>query len=361
MRPAGIAFPPAQLSRGRLPLNECPAPVCHPNPQRPAPPRSPLRPLFIGCENTEHDEHPPAPACPLPGTAAPGAGAPDPGRLRRRGRRAGAAAPAAPAPLPPGQGPPSAALTLLTTSSAGRHVSFVDPAAGVLGEVEVGAAPWGAALGAGQRVYVATAEGVAVVDTARRERVALVPYRAAVGPPRFGEYRPGGMGIAVAPAGDLLYVGVYLGSAPSRLEVVDLARLEVVGDVQIGLRPFEVLAPPAPSDRREAYALDHDFVQRHRGGRLRSRAAPGAHAPRGAPRSGRLRQAALRRRAARRRAPAAARPGSRPAGARPCLRGLPGPPHARRHPPARRRPLPGRGRSTWSAPAQRGASTAAPA
>ncbi len=168
------------------------------------------------------------------------------------------AAPAAPPPHLPGQGPPSAALTLLTTSSAGRHVSFVDPAAGVLAEVEVGAAPWGAALGAGQRVYVATAEGVAVVDTARRERVALVPYRAAVGPPRFGEYRPGGMGIAVDPAGDLLYVGVYLGSAPSRLEVVDLARLEVVGDVQIGLRPFEVLAPPAPSDRREAYALDHD-------------------------------------------------------------------------------------------------------
>src|SRR5687768_213357 len=69
---------------------------------------------------------------------------------------------------------------LLVTNSAGRHVSFVEPGVGVVGQVEVGRAPWGAALAPGpaaQRVYVATADGVAVVDTAARERVALVPYR----------------------------------------------------------------------------------------------------------------------------------------------------------------------------------------
>jgi DNA-binding beta-propeller fold protein YncE len=152
----------------------------------------------------------------------------------------------------------AAGTVLLVTNSAARHVSFVDPAAGVLSQVDVGAAPWGAALAADGRAYVATAEGVAVVDTQRRERVALVPYRAAVGPVRFGEYRPGGMGIAVSATGDLVYVGVYLGNGPSRLEILDIARLEVVGDVHIGVRPFDVLAGPASAGRREAYALDHD-------------------------------------------------------------------------------------------------------
>ena len=155
-------------------------------------------------------------------------------------------------------GEAAAGTVLLTTNSAGRHVTFVDPAVGVLEQVEVGAAPWGVALAPDGRAYVATAEGVAVVDTGRRERVALVPYRAAVGPVRFGEYRPGGMGIAVSPAADFVYVGVYLGSGPSRLEVLDTARLETVGDVQIGVRPFDVLAAPAAAGRREVYSLDHD-------------------------------------------------------------------------------------------------------
>ncbi|HET7767770.1 MAG TPA: hypothetical protein VFN74_03280, partial [Chloroflexota bacterium] len=139
---------------------------------------------------------------------------------------------------------------LLVTNSTARHVSFVDPAAGVLSQVEVGTAPWGAALAPDGRAYVATAEGVAVVDTRRRELLALIPYRAPVGPPRFGEYRNGGMGIAVSPEGDLVYVGLYLGSAPSRLEVIDVARLEVVGDAPLGIRPFDVLAAAPVTGRR---------------------------------------------------------------------------------------------------------------
>ncbi len=160
--------------------------------------------------------------------------------------------------------------TLLVTNSAARHVSFVSPAAGVLAQVEVGAAPWGIALAPATGpaetrgcAYVSTAEGVAVVQTAdesQRERVALVPYRdqAALMPPRFGEYRPGGMGIAVSPDGALVYVGVYLANGPSRLDVLDAERLEVIGSVAIGVRPFEVLAGTAANGMPEAFAIDHD-------------------------------------------------------------------------------------------------------
>ena len=136
-----------------------------------------------------------------------------------------------------------------------RHVSFVDPAAGVVAQVEVGAAPWGLALAGDRRAYVATAEGVAVVDTARRQRLALVPYRAAVGPPQSGEYRPGGMGIAAAPDGRHVYVGVYLPNGPGQLEVLDTERLAMVAAASVGARPFQVLVG---RDGREVYTVDHD-------------------------------------------------------------------------------------------------------
>src|SRR5215217_4041390 len=98
--------------------------------------------------------------------------------------------------------------TLLVTNSAARHVSFVDPAKGVISQIEVGAAPWGIALAPSNRAYISTAEGVAVVDTLGRKLLALIPYRARIGTPQFGEYRPGGMGIAASPDGKRVYVGV---------------------------------------------------------------------------------------------------------------------------------------------------------
>ena len=70
---------------------------------------------------------------------------------------------------------------LLVSNSSAHEVSFVDPTAGVVARVEVGAAPWGIALAADHRAYVATAEGVAIVDTQARRRLALVPCQADVG------------------------------------------------------------------------------------------------------------------------------------------------------------------------------------
>jgi DNA-binding beta-propeller fold protein YncE len=159
----------------------------------------------------------------------------------------------APAPASPTAPPP--ALTLLVTSSAARHVAFVDPESGAVQQVEVGAAPWGLALAPGDRAYVATAEGVAVVDTAARQRLALMPYRAKVGAPGFGEYRPGGMGIAVAPDGRRVYVGVYLPDGSAQLEIVDAEQGAVIEAVPIGARPFQVLAS---RDGRAVYTIDHD-------------------------------------------------------------------------------------------------------
>ena len=250
------------------------------------------------------------------------------------------AAPAARPHLPGPRRPCRCAEPCSPPASAGRHVSFVDPAAGVLAEVEV-APPLGGALGAGQRVYVATAEGVAVVDTARRERVALVPYRAAVGPTRFGEYRPGGMGIAARPPADLLYVGVYLGSAPAGWRW--WTRPSGGG----GGRPDRPAAlrgprPAGPSDRREAYALDHDsysvtVVDASDPAQPRARTLPVAPLGRGA--FDKLHYGAVRPADGRLLLPVQGRvlleldpaPGSQ------------GAPHARRHPPARRRPLSRRG------------------
>jgi YVTN family beta-propeller protein len=150
--------------------------------------------------------------------------------------------------------PLAIALLLLVTNSAGRDVSFVDPDRGVVARVEVGAAPHGVALGPDGRAWVATAEGVAVVDTRARTRVALVPYRSLIGPPRFGLYRPGGVGIAAAPDGRRVYVAVYRPDE-TRLEIVDSAQLAVVGSVKVGDRPFDVLVA---RDGRHVYTIDHE-------------------------------------------------------------------------------------------------------
>lgn len=153
----------------------------------------------------------------------------------------------------PGPGP--TIVTLLVSNAAGRNVSFIDPKRGVLAQVEVGAAPWGIALATDGRAFVTTAEGVAVVDTAARTRLALVPYTTDMGRPLFGEYRPGGMGIALSPDGHFAYVGMYLPDGTGRLEVLDTATLEFTGSAQTGYRPFQVVVSP---DGREAYVLDHD-------------------------------------------------------------------------------------------------------
>jgi DNA-binding beta-propeller fold protein YncE len=151
--------------------------------------------------------------------------------------------------------------SLLVTHSKSDYMSFLDPATGQFEKLTVGKAPFAIAVGPNHRAYISTAEGVAVVDTQQRKRVALVPYKAAdaIGKPQFGEYRPGGMGIAVSPDGKFVYVGVYLTGrgegVKSQLEIMDAEKLTMTGSVAVGVRPFDVVTS---LDGREIYSIDHD-------------------------------------------------------------------------------------------------------
>ncbi|WP_282693867.1 hypothetical protein [Streptomyces sp. CC208A] len=159
-----------------------------------------------------------------------------------------ASAGSTPAPAPK-------AGTLLVSDFGADTVTFVDPARGATGSVRVGTAPYGLAVGEDGRAWVATAEGVAVVDTAARERLALVPYRTDTGPVTTGEYRGGGMGIALSPDGKRVYVGVNVPGGNGTLEVIDTASVEVVDVVEVGRRPFDV---DVSRDGSAVYATNHD-------------------------------------------------------------------------------------------------------
>ncbi|MFD9245716.1 hypothetical protein ACFV0D_28065 [Streptomyces sp. NPDC059556] len=156
------------------------------------------------------------------------------------------------APAPTGEPAPG---TLLVADFGSDTVTFVDPARGATGSVEVGTAPYGLALGKDGRAWVATAEGVAVVDTTTRKRLALIPYETDAGPVTTGEYRGGGMGIALAPDGRRVYVGVNVPGGNGTLEVIDTAALRVADTVPVGRRPFDV---DVSRDGAEVYATNHD-------------------------------------------------------------------------------------------------------
>ncbi|WP_179500195.1 YncE family protein [Streptomyces sp. WZ.A104] len=152
--------------------------------------------------------------------------------------------------------------TLLVADFGSDTVTFVDPGRDGSGEggapiasVEVGTAPYGLVVGEDGRAWVATAEGVAVVDTRRRTRLALIPYETETGPVTAGEYRGGGMGIALAPGGEHVYVGVNVPDGNGTVEVIDTEAGEVTGTAPVGRRPFDVDVSP---DGREVYATDHD-------------------------------------------------------------------------------------------------------
>ncbi|WP_217251145.1 YncE family protein [Streptomyces sp. AC602_WCS936] len=149
--------------------------------------------------------------------------------------------------------------TLLVTDFGADTVTFVDPgrrgAAADLGSVRVGTAPYGLAVDDDGTAWVATAQGVAVVDTRTRERTALIPYTTEVGPVTTGEYRGGGMGIALSPDGSRVYVGVNVPGGNGTLEVIDAERRKVTRTVPVGRRPFDV---DVSRDGRHVYATNHD-------------------------------------------------------------------------------------------------------
>ncbi|MFD7198657.1 YncE family protein [Streptomyces sp. NPDC059893] len=128
--------------------------------------------------------------------------------------------PSAPAPARTAQG------TLLVADFGSDTVTFVDPQRGPLASVKVGTAPYGLAVGEDGRAWVAT-----------------------------GEYRGGGMGIALAPDGKHVYVGVNVPDEKGMLEVVDTATRKVTDTVPVGRRPFDV---DVSRDGGEVYATGHD-------------------------------------------------------------------------------------------------------
>jgi len=173
-------------------------------------------------------------------------------------------APEAPADTTPSSSSPTASATsstgenLLVADFGANTVTFIDPSRGQdaeLDSVKVGTAPYGIALGTDGTAWVSTAEGVAAVDTQTRERTALIPYRTETGPVGTGEYRGGGMGIALSPDGEQLYVGVNVPGRNGVLEVIDTDTRRVVRTVPIGMRPFDV---DVASDGSRVYATNHD-------------------------------------------------------------------------------------------------------
>ncbi|MHA3684268.1 YncE family protein [Leucobacter sp. HY1908] len=144
---------------------------------------------------------------------------------------------------------------IVVTLARGDEIALVDPAReGAVETVTVGAAPWGVSVH-GDTAYVTTAEGLAVVDLERRERVALVPYLHPTAERSTGEYRPGGLGVAAAPDGKRVYAAVTAGDGAFYLEAYDTGTGQFVGSVPVGLRPFDVLVAP---DNSWAATVDHD-------------------------------------------------------------------------------------------------------
>ncbi|WUT01296.1 YncE family protein [Streptomyces sp. NBC_00708] len=167
--------------------------------------------------------------------------------------------PAARAPAPSATATPEPGATpdgtLLVADFGGDTVSFVDPERGTFDRVTVGTAPYGVAVGADGRAWVATAEGVAVVDTDSRTRLTRIPYETRTGPVTTGEYRGGGMGIALSPDGRRVYVGVNVPDGNGVLEVIDTGTRKVTGTAPVGRRPFDV---DVSRDGKEVYATGHD-------------------------------------------------------------------------------------------------------
>ncbi|WP_275460746.1 YncE family protein [Streptomyces noursei] len=156
-------------------------------------------------------------------------------------------------PAPSGRTPDG---TVLVADFGADTVTFVDPARGAFDSVRVGTAPYGLAVGDDGRAWVATAEGVAVVDTAERQRITRIPYETkGIGEPTHGEYRGGGMGIALAPDGRHAYVGVNRPGGNGTVEAIDTRSLKVTGVAEVGRRPFDV---DVARDGHEVYATDHD-------------------------------------------------------------------------------------------------------
>ncbi|MEO7348919.1 MAG: hypothetical protein ABIW32_03520 [Terrimesophilobacter sp.] len=152
----------------------------------------------------------------------------------------------------------------VVTESHSDKIAFVDPTRAVnavQSETVVGGAPWAIAVHHNSRQgYVSTAEGLAVVDLATRERKALVPYLDQPSSIEYGEYRAGGSGLVVTPDGSAVYVGVFRDGRNSSVEKFDVAAGKFTESFEVGLRPFDVQISPSG---HEIYTIDHDSFTLH--------------------------------------------------------------------------------------------------
>ncbi|WP_258068510.1 hypothetical protein [Arthrobacter sp. N199823] len=163
------------------------------------------------------------------------------------------------APKPSASHPASNSSFLLATLAHTDKIARIDPSnedPGAIEFITVGAAPWGIGVHSPTHAaYVATAEGLAVVDLATFTRRSLVPYLHPAAEISQGEYRPGGLGLAVAPDGSAVYVAVSLDTETCFLEVFDVQRGVFTGSVRVGWRPFDVVVAP---DGAWVATIDHD-------------------------------------------------------------------------------------------------------
>ncbi len=144
---------------------------------------------------------------------------------------------------------------LLITQFSDHHLALVTANAGVVHRIKVGRAPFGVVTAENNRAYVTTGEGLAIVDVKTRERLALLPYQTKLGGTSWGEYRDGGMGIAMSADGNTLAVGVNRSRATGVLEVYRTKPLRFVDSIEVGKRPFQVLFS---HDGEKIFTLDHD-------------------------------------------------------------------------------------------------------
>lgn len=170
--------------------------------------------------------------------------------------------PSATAPAPSQTPAPAEGQTskfLLATLAHTDKIARIDPDNQDPNAVEfltVGAAPWGIGVHeAGNAAYVATAEGLAVVDLATFTRRSLIPYLHPAQRITQGEYRPGGLGLDVAPDGSAVYVAVLTDVETTHLEVFDVKQGAFTGSVKVGWRPFDVVVAP---DGSWVATIDHD-------------------------------------------------------------------------------------------------------
>lgn len=163
-----------------------------------------------------------------------------------------------PEPSPDPTATPAADELLLVTAFDDDGLVLVDPDDGELARIAVGTAPWGVALALDRLAYAATAEGVAVVHVAR-EAVTVVPYATQSLPdqPARGEYRRGGLGIAVSPDGRRAHVGVSRFPGAGAIDVIDLETREVMASIPAGIRQFDVVVS---ADGTEVYAINPDSI-----------------------------------------------------------------------------------------------------